>query len=434
MKPIRAAADRIRRISLPPRIALLVVGALLLLPVAGLVGDMVDSGRDVPDLDTLLSATAPPPPAAGGLTLCIDGPEFMASVAHDLASARERVLVQTLSFEADEAGYALAAALVDSPAEEKRLLVDAFSRYVVSDEFLYDPTRLFDASLGQEARRTLRLLEHLRAHGVAVRFGRPYGPGEDNLAARDHKKIVVVDDVAYVGGINFSAHNFTWHDLMLRIDDGELAQALADDVRRSWGGVSGSTVASSAGVELVTGRGGGRTDILDRVSRGIDAARASIYLECPYITEPYFELLGAARARGVEVTIVTSERINRLAMKQSIMDACCRHDLRLRLTDGEMTHVKAMLVDGETLYLGSANFDFLSSTLQPEVLAVVDEPALIAQFERRVMEPGLAGSWVWPAERTSAVLGGVSSGVIGVARSILQALHGSRREDIRASR
>jgi len=423
MRPIRVPAVFLRRLSIRRKL-LLLTGALALLPLGGLVSDLI-APCDEPDLVTRIAAAAPS--TSTRLALCVDGHEFMASLARDLATARERALVQTLSFEADDAGYALASALIKSPAEEKLLLVDSFSRFVISDKFLYDPTRLLDMPLGEEARATLRLLEHLRAHGVDVRFGRPYGPGRDNLVARDHKKIVVVDNTAYVGGINFSAHNFVWHDLMLRIADHDLAQILADDVRRSRDGVSGLTAAAFDGIEIVTGRGGGKPDILDRVARGIDEARDSIYLECPYITEPYFELLGAARMRGVDVTIVTSEHINRLGMKQSIMDACRRHDLDLRLTDGEMTHVKAMLVDGETLYMGSANFDFLSSTLQPEVLVVVDDPDLVAGFVVRVMAPGIEGSWAWPAERTSVVIGGISAGVIGLAGHILEALHGSRR-------
>ncbi len=422
MKSIHVFTALLRRMSRLRKL-MLVLAMLAVLPLGGLVSDLFAS-RSEPDLAARISAAEPP--LSARLVLCVDGPEFMASVERDLAVARDRALIQTLSFEADAAGYALAAALVASPAEDKLLLVDSFSRFVVSDKFLYDPTRLLDVPLGEEVRATLRLLEHLRAHGVDVRFGRPYGPGEDNLAARDHKKIVVIDNTAYVGGINFSAHNFVWHDLMLRIDDNAIAEVLAADVYRSRTGDSGLTTMTFDGVEIVAGRGDGEPDILDRVARGIAEARDSIYLECPYITEPYFELLGAARARGVAVTVVTSEHINRLGLKQSIMDACRRHDLDLRLAGGEMTHVKAMLIDGETLYMGSANFDFLSSTLQPEVLAVVDDPDLVAVFVTRVMEPGVEGSWAWPSERTNVVVGGISSGVIEFAGDILRALHGSR--------
>ncbi len=426
MQPIRSAVARIRRLDRRRKLAV----ALLLLALPSLAGVAVRAlgPSTSSNLEARLRAAEPVPP--GRLRLCVGGPEFMATVARDLAVARERAVVQTLSFEADAAGYALAAALVESPAPDKLLLVDAFSLFVVSDKFLYDPTCWLDAPLGEEARATLRLLEHLRAHGVDVAIGRPYGPGEDNLVARDHKKIVVVDDAAYVGGINFSEHNFIWRDLMLRVADPAIADLLADDVRRARDGGSGVGRASVPGLEILAGRGDGATDILDRVTRGIDAARERIYLECPYVTAPYFERLAAARARGVKVVLVVPERINRLGLKQSIMDACRLHDLDLRLRGGEMTHVKAMLVDGETLFTGSANFDVLSATLQPEVLAVVDDPDLVAEFEARFARPGLEDSWDWPEAESDVMIGGVCSWMISLAVDVLRGLHD--REDRRS--
>lgn len=418
MRVPRTAAVRRRPIFRRKLLILLAVAAIP--PLAGLVIHAFSPDGST-DMAARLEAAAPVP--SSRLALCVDGPEFMATVERDLAAARERALVQTLSFEADAAGYALAAALVASPAERKRLLVDAFSLYVVSDRFLYDPTCWLDVPLGEEARATLRLLEHLCAHGVDVTIGRPYGPGEDNLAARDHKKIVVIDDAAYVGGINFSEHNFAWHDLMLRVEDPDVADLLAEDMRRSRNGEAVVSRTTVPGLEIVAGRGGGATDIRDRVLSGIDAARERIYLECPYVTEPYFERLGAARARGVDVVVVVPERINRLGLKQSIMDACRRHDLDLRLRPGEMTHLKAMLVDGKTLFTGSANFDMLSATLQPEVLAVTDDPALVAAFATRVQRPGMAASWDWPEDRSNVVIGGVCSGMISLAGDLLRWLH-----------
>lgn len=401
---------------------LIAVAVLSLLPAAGLVADLTTPPDPVPDLARSLASTQAPPDTAR-LTLCVDGPEFWAALERDLANATDRVLVQTLSFEADPAGLALASALVASPAAEKVLVVDAFSRYVVSDKFVLDPTRLLDVELGREVSRTVRLLEHLEAHGVTVVTGRPYGPGQDNLAARDHKKIVVVDDAAYVGGINFSEHNFLWHDLMVRIADPLAADALAADVLRARDGASAVARASCEGVELVMAAGDGRTDVLDRIAAVIEGAEESIYLECPYVTEPYFELLGEARRRGVAVTIVTSERNNRLCMKQSIMDACTEHDMELRLLPGRMTHVKALLADDRTLLMGSANFDFLSATLQPEVVAVITDPSLVADFRGRVAGPALETAWLWPNERTNQVVGDVSAGVMKLAGSVLEAVH-----------
>jgi cardiolipin synthase len=400
---------------------LILLALLSILPLAGRVADLVAPDHAGDLAGDLAAAQAPVDTAA--FLLCVDGPEFMAALSRDLAASTDRAWVQTLTFEADAAGLALAAALVASPARDRRLLIDSYSRLVQSDKLLCAPTRLLDVELGEEARRTLRLVEHLQDHGVQVSWGRPYGPGCDNLAPRDHKKLMICDDAAYVGGINFSEHNFLWHDLMVRTTTPGAADALAADFARSWSGEPATTHVAVPGLELVLSAGDGDTAVERRLAAAIGSARERLVLECPYVTEPYFALLGAARARGVAVTVVTSELNNRLCMKQSIMEACARHDLELRLLPGRMTHVKALWIDGERLLLGSANFDFLSARLQPEVVAVIDDPGLLADYERRVLAPSLADSERWPSAQTDPVLAGLSAGVIGLARRALEALH-----------
>lgn len=405
---------------------LLIVAAVAALPVAGWVSELLEHRHRPADLAERMAEADPPATSPGSPTLTIDGPEFMAALRVDLAAARRRVVVQTLSFEADEAGTALAAALVASPAAEKTLLIDAYSRFVVNDKLICAPTRLLDVPLGRETRRTLRLIEHLEAHGVSVAYGRAFGIGHDNLAARDHKKIIVVDDVAYVGGINFSAHNFLWHDMMLRIADAGVADMLAADVDRSRRGESRDARGEFGDIEIVVGAGDGDAAIRDRIAAAIRSARTSISIECPYITEPYFDLLGEARRRGVAVTIVTSEENNRLGMKQSIMDGCLRNGLELRFVSGRMTHLKAMLVDGETLVMGSANFDFLSGSLQPEVVAVIDDPTTVADFDRRVRRPSLEDSWRWDGSGEETLVERAGAEIMAFAAAVLTTAHRRR--------
>lgn len=405
----------------PLRRALALLLVLALIPAAGQVADGLARDPAEATLDERLAAAAPPPRGAA-FTLCVDGPEFMAALHADLLDAEEEVLVQTLAFEADAAGLALAAALLESPAPRRRLLIDDYSRHVQSDKVIGAPNRLFDAALAREAEQTRTLITQLRAHGVEVRYGRPLRAVGDVLEPRDHKKLVVVDDrVAYVGGINFSAHNFLWHDLMLRVADADAAAFLAADFARSWRGEFSPVAGEFADLELVCGAGGGDATVRDAVAARIVAAERSIVLQCPYVTEPYLELLGAARRRGVEVTILTSERSNRFCMKQGIMDAARRHDLKLRLLSGPMTHVKAMLVDDAQLLLGSANFDFLSATVQPEIVAVVLEEALVRDFRARVLAPDLAASRPWSPEETSPAVTGFGAGVMRLAGGLARA-------------
>jgi cardiolipin synthase len=57
-----------------------------------------------------------------------------------------------------------------------------------------------------------------------------------------------------------------------------------------------------------------------------------------------------------------------------------------------MSHLKAMLIDGEYLIAGSSNFDYLSYRIHQELLAVITNPAIVADFSRRVMAPDLANA------------------------------------------
>ena len=72
--------------------------------------------------------------------------------------------------------------------------------------------------------------------------------------------------------------------------------------------------------------------------------------------------------------------------------ASARAGVTVRLYDGRMSHIKAMLVDGEALVVGSSNFDYLSFYTNQEVLAIVRDPEVIAQYRRDVLDPDLAQS------------------------------------------
>ena len=54
-----------------------------------------------------------------------------------------------------------------------------------------------------------------------------------------------------------------------------------------------------------------------------------------------------------------------------------------------MTHLKSILIDDKYLLLGSANFDFVSYYFDAEIVAVIQDPAVIAEFKRRIVDVDL---------------------------------------------
>ena len=67
------------------------------------------------------------------LKLLVGSEAFWRRAAADCATASRRLLVQAMTFEGDDVGQMVAGAIAASPARDRRVLVDAYSKVVVSD-------------------------------------------------------------------------------------------------------------------------------------------------------------------------------------------------------------------------------------------------------------------------------------------------------------
>jgi cardiolipin synthase A/B len=324
--------------------------------------------------------------------LLVNFEEFWSRLREDLARAHRSVFIQTFALEGDSVGQRLTQALLNSPAPDKRILADSFTRVVLSDRFRYSPRSLFDEDLKREASGTRIMRTALQAGGVKIKFTNPYGLTPRKLLSRNHKKLIVIDNrAAYIGGINFSEHNADWHDMMFRIDDIDAVRFLREDFMGTWDDRELTAHRAWEDSELWTLDGRDNRRAFRRVLELIDSARRRIFVESPYITFPFYERLRAAALRGVEVKIVTPEQNNWRLFRNYARLESARSGIDLRLYRG-MSHLKAMLIDDDYLVAGSSNFDYLSYRLYQEIVAVFTDPRLIADFRRRVVLPDLANA------------------------------------------
>jgi len=348
--------------------------------------------------------------------LKIGSDAFWRSASADIAAARRRVLVQAMTFEGDGAGTALAGALLAASAPDRRLLVDAYSFHVVNDTML--PTLPWrPREVRDEARATRELLDRLAGptaagRGVAVAVTNPVRRNPLRFLLRNHKKLLVIDDVAWLGGINFSDHNFAWQDLMVRIDDAAVAEFLAATFDDDWRGTPRAAAARFADLELVSLDGASNEAALAPVLNLFAEARRSIEMVGAYPTRPFTDALALAAARGCAVTIHTPIANNKPLLRDYLYDLARRSPgLRLNLLP-VMTHAKAALVDGETLLFGSVNFNVASWRSNSDHLAVTRDAALIGAFQRELFSPARAAGTatippkfpVWGALRSRLTL------------------------------
>jgi len=321
----------------------------------------------------------------------VDAQEFWPSLQSDIRSARDYIYLQTLSFESDEVGRALARELTACGAPDRRVIADEFySKHRINDNFLYNPKHWFDKSLRDERDETLAMFRDLETNGVQVKLANPSGPFAVRFLHRDHKKIIVIDDsVAYIGGINFSEHNFAWHDMMCRIEDPALVRFLKEDFDCTWRGEHANTSRKFNGLELYRFDGKSNAKTFQPILDLIGGAKESVYIASPYIGYPFYDALRQARANGAKVVLITPDLNNWGFMREYVIWESARSDIDLRFYHGRMAHLKAMLIDDRWLIVGSSNFDFLSAEFLQEVVAVVKDPSAIAQFKEKVLDKDL---------------------------------------------
>lgn len=327
------------------------------------------------------------------MKLLIDSDEFWKELKKDIDSSKKYIYISTLSYEGDSVGKKFSDQLLTHPSLDIRILIDEYTRYVLSDNFLYSPTNLFDSKLRLEAKETKQMISRLNQAGIKAKFTNPVGFFFLRYPARNHKKMIAIDDaVVYIGGINFSEHNFCWHDLMLRIEDEKVSRFLKEDFTSSWNGKNLNSIKSFSNITFYVFDGLTNENNHKPIFALINKARKSIFVQSPYLTFPFYEKLREAQRKGVEITLIAPENNNRKNMQYYTLWEAKRSGFNLYLYRERMTHLKAMLIDDRILILGSSNFDYLSYSSQQEIVAVITDPEIISEFRQRVVISDLKNS------------------------------------------
>ena len=311
----------------------------------------------------------------------LDNGEFVEDLHRVLRSAERRVLIQVMTFDGDASGLAVADLLIEAVGRgvDVRLLVDCFALRYVSDRLGKLP------EVRDEAAETATMFERLREAGVAVTFTQPFGPVLFFGLSRNHKKLYVIDDHAYLGGINISDHNFAWRDFMIRVEAPAVVETLAGDFACTERGERQSLkghVITNAEIEPVF------NDI-------VSGATSGLVLASPYSLDiGIVKLLEQAQAPDKTVIIARHNNFRWLrAAEPHIWDRLARSGVDL-CTYPDFFHARFVLADDDRLLVGSSNFSRHSFRCNQEVCLLITDTDVIAEFKNRMLadtEP-LAGA------------------------------------------
>jgi cardiolipin synthase len=324
------------------------------------------------------------------LKLLVGAEEFWTSLERDISLAQEQIFIQTLSFEGDQVGQRLAHYLLSSPVRNIRVKVDSVMKWMLSDRWRLRARNLLDPTLRAEAKATRQMFNDLKSRGVELKYG--HFEQRPRLIPGNHKKYILLDQrTAYIGGINICDHNFTWHDMMLRIVDPAITGMLCEDFQSMWQGHRRTLMRSFPGITFHLMGGYPNIAAHKPIFALLDQAKESIVVESAYLMYPFWQYLRKARQRGAKVIAIIPEWNNRAWMTPYMLWEAERSDIEIRIRP-RMTHLKGILIDGKTMIMGSANFNLISYLLNQEVIAVITDEGIVNDFSVRVIEEDLRKS------------------------------------------
>jgi phosphatidylserine/phosphatidylglycerophosphate/cardiolipin synthase-like enzyme len=318
-------------------------------------------GAGPPSPPAALPAVSPGAPGAAALegnsvALVSDGAAAVDRIVATISAARSHIDAEIYEFDRAEIADALLAAL----ARGVRVRVIA------------DPT----VDVNGPA------LARLQAGGAEVHLF-PDGPMQI-----DHVKLLLSDEqVAVFGGMNWGRGSYRNHDFDLVVRGpvvAHVAAVFAADLARVGATATGPVSAAADPAELRIVTSYPVDEVRPAVLAAIAGARGWVFIEMYVLTdvEVITALEGAAR-RGVPVWIVfdPNQELNQAAALRLRWAGVAT---RFYPTHGEKLHAKAMVVDGRTLVVGSANWTSSGFTRNHELDAVIVSEPLAAQALARM--------------------------------------------------
>ena len=348
------------------------------------------------NLSRLAAATSDAPlSTAHQVDLLPGGRRKFQRLLADIAQARHHIHLEYYIYEPDVTGTELRDALVAKAREGVmvRLILDALGSLRVRRDFL----------------------QPLVSAGGAVawfhdpRIGRRLRPV---INFRSHRKIVVIDGhIGYTGGINVTDEGhedrsaLAFRDLHVRLEGG-VVRWLQMVFLEDWLYASDQRQPPAEQVEALLppcapGRiqsqilHSGPADERESIHRvwvaALHAARRRVWLTTPYFvpTEPAMIALTSAALRGLDVRLLVPQRSDSRvvsAAARSYYDELLAAGVKIWEYQGRMLHAKTLIIDQDGCWIGTANFDQRSFSLNFEVCAMVFHAPLAVElstfFER----------------------------------------------------
>ena len=293
---------------------------------------------------------------------------FVDDLKLQLTSAKTRIHIQLMTFDGDEHGLEIADLLIAAKSRgvDVKVLIDCFTFFRVAD------TSVRKKSVRGLVKKTDQMHQQLRANGVELKFTHPLGPSKIFSVMRNHKKAFIIDGFAYLGGINVSAHNFSWHDFMIKVNAQPIVAEIDEDFQFTFDGGRRSTNSL-----IIT-----NTELEGVFDSLVLGATDSVFLASPYALDlPLNKLMSQATAPNKAVVISNDNNLWFYDVISPFFQwRLARHGVDRLTYTAKFSHSKFLIVDDDKLLVGSSNFGRHSFWCNEEICLLITDREFIAQF------------------------------------------------------
>lgn len=327
----------------------------------------------------LLESNQAPLTADNTVLILDDGKDKFDRLLSDIKEAKHHIHLIYFIFRMDDIGIKVLKALEERAAEGVKI------------RLLYEPS-------GARAMKKGFFNRLQELGGVAEPFfGAGLIPVNFRTNFRMHRKIAVIDGkIGYTGGFNIGNDYLGlyekmgyWRDTHLRLE-GEAVRILQNRFFMDWNAaVTDHTLVYSEsyyppclkkGESFVQIVSSGPDDESESIKKGfikmISMAKKSIYIQTPYFIpdEGVMETIKIAIMAGTEVKVMIPNKPDHPLIYRatlSFISELIHLGAEVFVYDKGFLHSKAVVIDGELLSIGTANFDIRSFRLNFEVTAFI---------------------------------------------------------------
>ncbi len=325
--------------------------------------------------------------------------QFLKDFTQQAEKAERRIYLQSMLFEYGKVLSELEPILIKKAKEglEVQIHIDWVSqRYSEGNPNIILPL------YGEKRRRMLHvhhqsklLRDRLTDAGVIITFTNPPGLITKVLSifGRNHKKLYIVDDDVWVGGINLFDMAFDNIDVMVKFTESEFLEILSKEFYKINENKHQENycVSFNKDSELLVDAGlVGKSLIYDEAIMLIQQATKSITFVSQFV--PEVKLLNAlieASDRDVDITVITSPMLHeyfvefpyKITYQLFLAKTKNKNNIKIFYQDRQV-HAKLFIADHQTAIFGSHNFVSTGGILGTEELAIkTTDQHLVQQLE-----------------------------------------------------